>query len=95
MIDGVCPIANTRFRADPTFFLRRAVRLIVSSSPERVDESPAQMVDKIWYDWQHKTPKNQNLFAGGSIDWLVDASLSVAEYPNGAPLLLNICEDMA
>ena len=46
-IDGMCPLADTCFRADPTFFLRHTVRLIVSSALERVDESSAQMVDKI------------------------------------------------
>lgn len=50
----------------------------------------AQMVDKVWYDWQNRDPKNKNLFAGGSISWAADANVSVLQYPTGAPPWLDV-----
>ena len=47
------------------------------------------MIDKIWYDWQHKDPKNKNAFGGGSISSQVDPT-QAAEYPTGAPPFLNV-----
>ena len=48
------------------------------------------MIDKIWYDWQHRDPSNKNVFAGGSISWQVNTVQSFADYPTGAPPWLNV-----
>jgi tyrosinase len=49
------------------------------------------MIDKIWYDWQHRHPKmNANSFIGGSVQRL--GSLREFEkYPNGGPPFLSVC----
>lgn len=47
------------------------------------------MIDKIWYDWQHRNSSNKNIFAGGSISWLATSNVSVLQYPTGGPPLLN------
>ncbi|KAF9647444.1 Di-copper centre-containing protein [Thelephora ganbajun] len=47
------------------------------------------MVDKIWYDWQHRNSSNKNAFGGGSISAQVDPSQE-SEYPTGAPPFLNL-----
>ncbi|KAF9647450.1 Di-copper centre-containing protein [Thelephora ganbajun] len=47
------------------------------------------MVDKIWYDWQHRNSSNKNTFGGGSISVQVDPS-QASKYPTGAPPLLNL-----
>ena len=40
------------------------------------------MVDKIWYDWQNKSPKNKYAYGGGS----VEANLTAfVEFPTGLP----------
>lgn len=43
------------------------------------------MVDKVWYDWQHKRPENARAFEGGSVAKLCDP-----DYPNGAPPMLGV-----
>jgi len=47
------------------------------------------MIDKIWYDWQQRNPKNAKSFFGGSVAALqsVDA---YNQYPNGGPPFLNV-----
>lgn len=47
------------------------------------------MIDKLWYDWQHKHPSNKDAFVGGSVSWQANSSLVFAEYPTGAPPWLN------
>ena len=42
-----------------------------------------QMVDKIWYDWQRKSPKNKYAYGGGSVE-ATDVP-SFAEFPTGLP----------
>ena len=47
------------------------------------------MVDKVWYDWQHRNPENANSYFGGS----VQAAQSIAsynQYPNGGPPYLSV-----
>jgi tyrosinase len=47
------------------------------------------MIDKLWYDWQHRNPANANSFSGGSVQAL--ESLDIYNlYPNGAPPYLNV-----
>jgi len=47
------------------------------------------MVDKVWFDWQHRDPSNKGAYAGGSVSGQVDPSL-VSAYPTGAPPLLSL-----
>jgi hypothetical protein len=51
--------------------------------------SRRQMVDKIWYDWQNRDPKNAKSYFGGSVQYL-DSLASYNQYPNGAPPFLNV-----
>ena len=41
------------------------------------------MVDKIWYDWQNKSPKNKYASRGGSVE--VTDSTSFVKFPTGLP----------
>jgi tyrosinase len=47
------------------------------------------MVDKIWYDWQHRDPANAMSFFGGSVEHLYSLA-AYNEYPNGGPPYLNV-----
>jgi len=47
------------------------------------------MVDKIWYDWQKKGPKNLYAFEGGSVAPLNNFSL-FTQFPNGYVPFLNV-----
>ena len=50
------------------------------------------MIDKIWFDWQHRDPANANSFYGGSVQAL--QSLEAWEqYPNGGPPFLGVSTD--
>jgi len=46
-------------------------------------------IDKVWYDWQRRDPRNKNVFEGGSTGFLADPNLSPTEYPSGGPPWLN------
>jgi hypothetical protein len=75
--------------SDPLFFMHHAVSITDSFVPALTFCFPRQMVDKVWYDWQHRDPENAKSFFGGS----VQALESVAEYnqyPNGGPPFLNV-----
>jgi len=48
-----------------------------------------QMVDKIWFDWQHRHPLNANSFFGGSVLSL-ESLEAFEQYPNGAPPYLSV-----
>ena len=41
------------------------------------------MVDKIWYDWQNRSPKNKYAYGGGFSE--ATDSASYAEFPTGLP----------
>ena len=41
------------------------------------------MVDKIWYDWQNKSPKNKYAYGGGSVGATDSATFS--QSPTGLP----------
>lgn len=47
------------------------------------------MIDKLWYDWQHRNPRNARSFFGGSVQ-AVDSLALYEQYPNGAPPYLNV-----
>ncbi|KAF8259519.1 Di-copper centre-containing protein [Lactarius quietus] len=51
------------------------------------------MVDKVWYDWQHRNLVNAKSYFGGSIPSLQSIE-SYEQYPNGAPPLLNLSSTM-
>ena len=56
-----------------------------------VEESVAsrQMIDKLWYDWQHRNPANANSFFGGSVQ-STESLDAYYQYPNGAPPYLSV-----
>lgn len=47
------------------------------------------MVDKIWYDWQNKSPENKYAFAGGSVAASFNFTL-FTQFPNGLPPFVNV-----
>jgi tyrosinase len=47
------------------------------------------MIDKIWYDWQHRNPVNANSYFGGSVQSLESLD-AYYEYTNGRPPYLNV-----
>jgi len=49
----------------------------------------AQMIDKIWYDWQNKSPKNKYSYGGGSVTALPSFA-NYTEFPTGLPPYLNV-----
>ena len=42
------------------------------------------MVDKIWYDWQNKSPRNKGAYGGGSVE-AFSSYAAFAEFPTGLP----------
>ena len=51
----------------------------------------AQMVDKIWYDWQQKGPRNKYAFGGGSVSAVVNSTFATfVEFPTGLPPYVNV-----
>jgi len=46
------------------------------------------MVDKIWYDWQNKSPKNKLAYGGGSVEG-VTVFATFTEFPTGLPPYLG------
>ena len=50
---------------------------------------PRQMIDKLWYDWQHRNQRNAKSFFGGAVEALQSLE-SYDQYPNGAPPYLNV-----
>lgn len=51
------------------------------------------MIDKVWYDWQHRNPENAKSFFGGSVQALESLD-SYNQYPNGGPPFLNLSSTM-
>lgn len=47
------------------------------------------MVDKLWFDWQWKSPFNYFAFEGGATQALGTLA-SYLQYPTGAPPALNV-----
>jgi hypothetical protein len=48
-----------------------------------------QMVDKIWYDWQHRSSNNFWAFRGGSV------AQNSTEYPNGSPPWMTVSANIS
>ena len=48
-----------------------------------------QMVDKVWYDWQHANQENFWAFHGGSVQNLSSLQ-ALSDYPNGMPPYLSV-----
>ena len=74
---------------DPLFFLHHAVCRIDDSIEGAANMRVAQMVDKVWYDWQHRNSSNEKAFGGGSVSVQVNAT-EASKYPTGAPPFLNV-----
>ncbi|KAH8994114.1 Di-copper centre-containing protein [Lactarius hatsudake] len=51
------------------------------------------MIDKLWYDWQHRSQTNAESFFGGSVEALQSVE-SYNKYPTGAPPFLNLSSVM-
>jgi tyrosinase len=47
------------------------------------------MIDKIWFDWQHRDPANANSYFGGSVQ-AIESLDTFSQYPNGGPPYLNV-----
>jgi len=47
------------------------------------------MVDKIWYDWQEKSPKNKYSYGGGSVAALFNFTTFLS-MPTGVPPFLHV-----
>ena len=47
------------------------------------------MIDKVWYDWQNKSPKNKFAYKGGSITPLPSYA-NYTKFPNGMPPYLDV-----
>ena len=47
------------------------------------------MIDRLWYDWQHRNPANADSFFGGSVQTYENVD-AYNEYPNGAPPYLSV-----
>ncbi|THU85700.1 Di-copper centre-containing protein [Dendrothele bispora CBS 962.96] len=47
------------------------------------------MVDKVWYDWQHANEANGNMFEGGSVQQIDNATI-YNEYPTGSAPYLTL-----
>ena len=43
-----------------------------------------QMIDKIWYDWQNKSPKNRYAYGGGSAEAMTNYA-TFSKFPTGLP----------
>jgi tyrosinase len=47
------------------------------------------MIDKIWFDWQHRDVANEYSFFGGSVQALQSLN-TYRQYPNGGPPFLSV-----
>ena len=77
---------------DPLFFMHHAVRITpaahFSASPSS-HRIVTQMIDKAWYDWQKKSPKNKYSYGGGSVTPLPSFQ-NFTIFPTGLPPYLNV-----
>lgn len=64
-----------------------AARFIVPPSSYRTVAT--QMIDKVWYDWQNKDPKNKYAYGGGSVT-AIPHYKTFTEFPTGLPPYLNV-----
>ena len=78
---------------DPLFFMHHAVRVTpipsFTLSPSSHLTMAAQMIDKLWYDWQRKSPKNKYAYGGGSVT-AIPSYTNFTEFPTGLPPYLNV-----
>jgi len=47
------------------------------------------MIDKIWHDWQEKSPKNKYSYGGGTIS-PIPSFTNYTKFPTGLPPFLNV-----
>lgn len=47
------------------------------------------MIDKIWYDWQHKSPRNELAYGGGSVGPYANYA-TFSSFPSGLPPFLGV-----
>ena len=75
-------IDSATFHIDPTFFLRHGVCFVQSFNEKGADVFMAQMINKLWYDQQHRDSSNKNALGGGSVSWKVNNQLVIYLVPN-------------
>jgi tyrosinase len=75
-------------RIDPLFFMHHAVSPFSLFPLAFLNSGIDKMVDKLWYDWQHKDLQNMYAFHGGSVQTF--NTTLYTEYPNGAPPFLQV-----
>lgn len=77
---------------DPVFFMHHAVCHLLDACFRANGLSHrviTQMVDKVWYDWQQKSPRNKYSYGGGSVPGLANFS-TFSLFPTGLPPYLNV-----
>ena len=77
---------------DPVFFLHHAVCGVPQAylgTCNLCRRIVTQMIDKIWYDWQQKSPKNKYSYGGGSVEALASFA-TFTQFPTGLPPYLNV-----
>ena len=73
---------------DPLFFLHHGVRGPSHPSLALFTRS-LQMIDKIWHDWQKKSPMNKYSYGGGSVVPYSNFT-TFLNFPTGLPPYLNV-----
>jgi len=80
---GTCPInAPSNCREGPTWSVNEPLFWMHHA-----------MIDKLWYDWQHRNPANAMSYFGGSVEVLQNLS-AYNQYPNGGPPYLGLNSTM-
>ena len=77
---------------DPLFFMHHAVRIDLPLVPLHLSNHTrmvAQMIDKVWYDWQNKGPMNKYSFGGGSVAALTSFA-AFTDFPTGLPPFVGV-----
>ena len=93
-VNCVYRLTHTVPYIDPMFYLHHAVCPFVSFVEKWADMCVVQMVDKVWYDWQHQDARNMNAFGGGSVSWQVNSTITVIKYTSGGTPWLIVCCDI-
>ena len=77
---------------DPVFFMHHAVRdplWFYFRADVLSHRLIPQMIDKIWSDWQQKSPKNKYSFGGGTVGAFINFA-TFLQFPTGLPPYLNV-----
>ncbi|OBZ67004.1 hypothetical protein A0H81_12820 [Grifola frondosa] len=64
-----------------------------ANDKSRIISLQGRMVDKVWYDWQHKSASNFWAYKGGSVQNITNLQ-ALHDYPNGMPPELSLNSTM-